>query len=66
MFKYEVNLWDTLIEVCYMGDTMKTLDEAQVAFLAAWDSVYLAGDEHIFLSMDVIEYDDQGNFVAYV
>ena len=64
MTYYEVNLWDSLIEVCYMGDLITTLDEAQAEFLAAWDYVYAQGDEHITPTLDVVEYDNQG-FVGY-
>ena len=65
MFKYEINLWDTLTGVCYMGDATPSIDEAQVEFLEMWNYVVAQGDEHITVSMDTVEYDNQG-FVGYV
>jgi len=55
MIYYEVNLWDELIGVCYMGDPITSLDEAQAQFLDEWDYVYAQGDEHIMPTLDVVE-----------
>ena len=63
---YEVNLWDELNGVCYMGDPTSSLDEAQEDFLSSWDHVYVNGDfGHIYPSLDMYEADDNGSFIGY-